>query len=94
MSKKQVQPAATGAKPQLLQPRTMRHADSEICATMLRIAPIGEYDGWHNYQPRRDGAITEATVQEWLSKLHTWEPPTYGGREGAAKAAREAMHHD
>lgn len=90
MSKNQVQPAAD-AKPQLLQPRTMHHADSEICATMLRIAPIGEYDGWHNYIPKRDGEITEEMVAEWLSKLHTWEPKTYGGREGAAKAAREAM---
>jgi len=40
---------------------------------------------------RNNVVITEELVAEWLSKLHTWEPKSYGGREGAQRAAREAI---
>lgn len=54
----------TTTKPQLLQPRTMRFADSEICATLLRIAPVGQYDPWADYGRNADGEILRTGVFE------------------------------
>lgn len=57
---KPTKPAAT--KPQLLEPRTMGFADSEICATLLGIAPVGQYDPWADYKPDADGEILRPRV--------------------------------
>lgn len=60
---KLTKPAIT-TKPQLLQPRTMRFAADEICATLLRIATVGQYDPWADYKPEADGEILQPGVFE------------------------------
>ena len=46
-------------KPQLAQPRTFLFAADELCARLLGIPPVGEYDAWAGWQREPDpGALT------------------------------------
>ena len=46
-------------QPQLAQPRTFLFAADELCARLLGIPPVGEYDAWADWQREPEpGALT------------------------------------
>jgi hypothetical protein len=84
-------PQSTTTKPQLLTPRSMRFADEEICATMLRITPVGQYDTWTAWQrEQKPGAITPSDAVRIIAESAAWEAPQLRGLEWAQRAAAEA----
>lgn len=77
---------------QLLQPRTMRFADSEITATLLGIPPIGEYVPDVETKWDEDGAILNADVWRRIQAFtDTMTAPPIRGREWAQRVAGEAI---
>jgi len=84
-------PRSTTTKPQLLTPRTMRFADEEICATMLSIPPVGQYDPWADWEQETEtGTITIADAERIIAESAAWDATPYRGREYAQRAAAEA----
>lgn len=53
----------------LAEPRTYSNAHTETIAAMLHLPPIGEYDAWHNYAPKKSekSAISDADVGRILA---------------------------
>jgi hypothetical protein len=72
-------------------PRTMRFAAEEICATMLRITPVGQYDTWAAWQREQEpGTITLGDAVRIIAESAAWEAPQLRGLEWAQRAAAEA----
>lgn len=70
----------------LAQPRTYKFVHAEICARLLGIPPIGEYDPWEARRqnlliPSTEGSENEKKTKEKLK----WKPPSNGQAPGKAK---------